>query len=176
MLVKATIASSFIGFAFAGFEQISNALTQAGVKVPGDRLVPAPEFTNYGCWCYMDESHGKGRGPPVDEFDALCKELHHNYECLIMETAAGANGSCAVDPWEVFPAEYSPPLPILVALFSLDLDTVLTACESEYADDACRMNVCKTELGFGLRQTALQQSASNRGKLQNVFIRRRWAH
>lgn len=159
MLVKATITSSFFGFAFAGFEQIGNALTQAGVKVPGDRLLASHQFTNYGCWCYMDETHGKGRGPPVDEFDALCKELHHNYECLLMETAAGTNGSCAVDPWEV---EYTTPMAVLLGIVNLDFDAVLAGCESEFADDECKMNVCKTEIGFGVRQTILQNTAANR--------------
>merc|ERR1712110_665601 len=28
------------------------------------------DFNGYGCWCYFDELHGKGKSHPVDQMDA----------------------------------------------------------------------------------------------------------
>ena len=55
----------------------------------------------YGCWCYIDYTHGKGKGTPVDELDIACKTLHHNYECLILETESMVGNACQSDPWNV---------------------------------------------------------------------------
>merc|ERR1712110_308504 len=52
-------------------------------------------FDGYGCWCYFEEEHGKGRGQAVDEVDQVCKKLANGYECAMMDTA----NTCI--PWEV---------------------------------------------------------------------------
>lgn len=41
---------------------------------------------NRGCWCYFDQTHGQGRGQPVDRIDEICKQLHQNYECLLIDS------------------------------------------------------------------------------------------
>merc|ERR1711912_27085 len=52
----------------------------------------------YGCWCYFQEDHGKGRGPPANEVDAQCKKLHDGYTCIILDAEAEGD-ECT--PWDV---------------------------------------------------------------------------
>jgi len=52
----------------------------------------------YGCWCYFQEDHGKGRGPPANEVDAQCKVLHDGYTCILLDAEA-ENDECI--PWDV---------------------------------------------------------------------------
>merc|ERR1712048_130344 len=156
MLTKIAISSCLAGLTLASFEQIIQALDQSGAAVERGIKGTSAYFGDYGCWCYFDENHGKGRGPAVDAYDALCKQLHHNYECLIMETAAGANDSCDVDPWAV---EYTPDLGVLTAMFNNNYEGVLAACEAQ--PDPCKVNVCKTEMGFAV-QFALENQQSSR--------------
>jgi len=43
---------------------------------------------DYGCWCLFASNNGyvgSGSGEPVDEFDAECKLLHDNYNCMVVE-------------------------------------------------------------------------------------------
>lgn len=39
-----------------------------------------PMLEDYGCWCYFEQS--KGKGNPVDVFDQACKVLQEGYSCL----------------------------------------------------------------------------------------------
>jgi len=52
----------------------------------------------YGCWCYFQEDHGKGRGTPANEVDTQCKILHDGYSCILMDAEA-ENTECT--PWDV---------------------------------------------------------------------------
>lgn len=42
----------------------------------------------YGCWCFFDEKHGRGRGSPVDAFDTHCMKYHHAVSCAKREIAS----------------------------------------------------------------------------------------
>merc|ERR1711981_887013 len=53
---------------------------------------------SYGCWCYFQEDHGKGRGPPANEVDAQCKMLHDGYECIILDALDEGDDDCV--PWD----------------------------------------------------------------------------
>lgn len=35
----------------------------------------------YGCWCYLGDKHGAGRGQPQDSYDSICQKLHHGMTC-----------------------------------------------------------------------------------------------
>jgi len=80
--------------AFASWDQIRQALSmeyanetaaRAGANFkPGlfqQRAIGSayPELNGYGCWCYFETI--KGHGPAQDEFDELCKNLQHGYQC-----------------------------------------------------------------------------------------------
>ena len=70
---------ALFNFSSAGFAEIKLALqnsTKASTRGLGSTTAA---FANSGCWCYLDGDHGKGRGRPLDEKDALCRTLHHNY-------------------------------------------------------------------------------------------------
>jgi len=57
-----------------------------GQDGPNTRFVPGVRFIfsmiqEYGCWCYLGDSHGQGRGQPQDAYDKICQKLHHGMEC-----------------------------------------------------------------------------------------------
>ena len=54
----------------------------------------ANTLNNYGCWCYLDGDHGKGRGKPVDKLDEACRILSQGYACAAMDHGA----DCV--PWQ----------------------------------------------------------------------------
>ena len=56
-------------------------------------------INQYGCWCYFDDDHGKGRAQPINPVDALCKTLQHGYSCVLMDSEAEGNFECI--PWDV---------------------------------------------------------------------------
>ena len=56
-------------------------------------------INEYGCWCYFQNDHGKGRGSPVNEVDAQCKILQDGYACILMDAEDEGEDSCT--PWDV---------------------------------------------------------------------------
>lgn len=56
-------------------------------------LTPMGKLQDYGCWCLFNAKHGKGKGTPVDAVDAVCKNLHHMHECILLDF----DGTC--DPY-----------------------------------------------------------------------------
>merc|ERR1712088_1005334 len=49
-------------------------------------------LNEYGCWCYLYDDHGRGKGVPVDVIDEMCKTLADGYECA----AANEGNNCAI--------------------------------------------------------------------------------
>lgn len=52
----------------------------------------------YGCWCYFQNDHGRGRGSAQNEVDELCKTLHHGYSCIIHD---GDTDNYNCTPWDI---------------------------------------------------------------------------
>lgn len=68
-------------------EQSLKMLNQTLPKFRGRSSVNVffEDLQEYGCWCYFDTLHGKGKGTPVDNFDLACLNQHHAITCLKME-------------------------------------------------------------------------------------------
>jgi len=137
----------------AGPDSIRSAIAsiaQNTTTATGPRALAntAADVGGYGCWCYIDSNHGKGKGHPVDSLDAECKQLHHNYECLIMDTESEVEGACGVAPWEV---AYEKDVSVYIAMFTMDEAALGPACDAANAGNACKQAVCKTEMMFSLR-------------------------
>lgn len=65
----------------------------------GQSLINSIEKLNeYGCWCYFQDDHGRGKAQPVDALDEVCKILHDGYECAMRD--AEEEGTTCI-PWEV---------------------------------------------------------------------------
>ena len=100
---------------------------------------------NYGCWCYMDDFHGLGRGQPVDKVDEECRVLHNNYECLILETSTASPDSCDENPWNVgYNLEASTEL--LFSVIQRNEEKVINFCKEFNPNDICAQNVCIVEI------------------------------
>jgi len=83
---------------------------------------------SYGCWCRSaDWTHGKGQ--PVDVFDELCRQQHHNYDCLAME-----DQHC--DPTTV---QYS------FDLYFRD-GNVLVECSNDLVNESCQAKTCMIDI------------------------------
>ena len=47
---------------------------------------------HYGCWCYFETDHGKGKGNPVNKIDQVCKTLHDGYSCAVKDSENDLTG------------------------------------------------------------------------------------
>lgn len=146
MKVIATIASlSAVYASFADIkEQVSNNVAKAEADGSADMraivsMIGKDAFENidgYGCWCYFDDMHGKGKSHPVDEVDAFCKALHEGYECAMIDSDnEGAEDACV--PWEVS----------YVAAAIGETEDIVDQC-NERNEDNCARRACMVETQF----------------------------
>lgn len=105
------ILSCLVGYTIADFARLQHELeiaieqkrnsSDSGPSVRGLYIQnfesQLSKLYNYGCWCYFDDDHGKGKSQPVNDFDAICKVLHDGYECIILDSIV-AGSSCI--PWD----------------------------------------------------------------------------
>lgn len=127
-------------------DQLDCAIGAAGADENGDprailSMIGEEAFANidgYGCWCYFDDSFGKGKSHPVDEADAFCKVLHEGYECIMIDNdSEGEEDSCI--PWE---AGY---VPAAVG----ETDDIISQCHDRNADfGTCAIRSCMVESQF----------------------------
>lgn len=94
-------------------------------------------INEYGCWCYFDELHGKGKAEPVNDLDAYCKSLHEGYECILLD-AETASQSCT--PWTQI---YNQPSTVMVGD-----DQILANCVLANPTDDCAARSCAVEGKF----------------------------
>jgi len=141
-MLKITYFSAFPMMAFAGFETMFSSLNSLGNDTQFDRSVtqimgPVMNRINkYGCWCYFDNDHGKGKGHPVDEVDEFCKVLHEGYECAILDAEEAGEDPCV--PWEV---DYDST--------TTELDNIPSMCTQRNSDKSnCAINSCIVEQNF----------------------------
>lgn len=114
-----------------GHEQGDKALTQADMGL----------LSNYGCWCFFETAHGKGKGKPVDEIDSFCKTLHDGYECILAD-ANDAGVDCV--PWEVsYNSAFGSGIP-----GGLTLAGLAAECDVQNTPDTCQAWTCKVEGWF----------------------------
>jgi len=93
------------------------------------------QLNEYGCWCYFDEDHGRGKGNPVDAIDEMCKVLADGYECA-MRDAEDEGTTCI--PWEV---DYTS------AVGGTGL-TIAEECAQSNPDSNCSARACVVEGTF----------------------------
>lgn len=91
--------------AYAGSDQMGDGLSgacsadDAACKAfSGSVANTINNLNEYGCWCYFNDEHGRGKSTPVDSIDEICKTLHDGYECA-MRDAEDEGTTCV--PWEV---------------------------------------------------------------------------
>lgn len=97
-------------------------------------------LNEYGCWCYFEGDHGKGKGHAVDEFDGICKTLHDGYDCIIRDGLLDNDSGDACIPWDV---SYSSSM-----FLGMDIEEVQTDCEDKNPTGSCNEAVCKFEGWF----------------------------
>lgn len=130
-LQQVTAAHSSTTVGASGDDEIEKALTQNDMGL----------LSNYGCWCFFENAHGKGRGKPIDEIDSFCKVLHDGYECIIAD-AAEAGIDCI--PWEAsYNSAFGSGIPSGLTLAGLAAE-----CDVQNAADTCQSWTCKVEGWF----------------------------
>ena len=142
LIIQVTNAKTIIELT----ETFQNAYDNFFVENPMTDLVRVisqtdmDQINNYGCYCYFEENHGKGKGVAQDSIDRICKTLHDGYECIMMDQAELGN-SCT--PWTV---QYNS---TNGAGFSPSLQSVIDSCESQNdINDLCAIESCKVEAYF----------------------------
>jgi len=102
-------------------------------NIKGDKFGMSTTYANfnlqsYGCWCRGPKwDYGKGRA--IDVFDELCRQQHHNYDCLLIE-----DQTC-----DVYGVDYS------VDIFMLDRE-VYVECTDDINTDPCKAKTCMIDL------------------------------
>lgn len=88
--------------------QIESLRNQTGRTFNGNLGEAVKSMNQMGCWCYFGEDHGKGKGPPLDELDEICKTLADGYDCAMIDYITdqenGVRRATNYDeciPWEV---------------------------------------------------------------------------
>lgn len=97
----------FGGLALAWAKKRRSTL-QDKAQVIAKKLFPSTDRSNnilmfavkdidgYGCWCRIEKnSHGTGKGMPVDTYDKFCRTYHKGVECLVNDYGQSCN------PWEI---------------------------------------------------------------------------
>lgn len=97
-------------------------------------------FNQWGCWCYFDDDHTKGRGQPVNELDHKCKQLSHGYACAMIDYEQ-THGEDSCIPWEV--AYVSG----VGGLMGNNLDDLIATCNRANGND-CEKYACMVEGAF----------------------------
>merc|ERR1712080_124204 len=117
------------------------------------------KLSDYGCWCYFEGHHGKGKGQPVDEIDEFCKTLHDGYECIRMD-AEDAGMDCT--PWDIdYNSAFGGGVP-----GGLTIDGIVKECNIQNTEGTCAAMTCKVE-GWFVQQYVLY--ASHGGTIAKKF-------
>lgn len=97
---------------------------------------------NYGCWCNFEENWRKGRAEPLDIFDAECRTLMKNYDCIYHDAfeETGIDNTCI--PYEI---RYNEPLQLSDATTDQEIKNV---CETENVGNDCKIRTCISESTF----------------------------
>jgi hypothetical protein len=87
----------------------------------------------YGCWCFFGNLDSTlGRGPPIDAYDALCKELTQCYRCIVHD-ADNAEDDC--DPYNTsFDSS-------MAVSGSLGITNITTSCQTQNVEN-CSWRTC----------------------------------
>lgn len=103
--MKLVIFSALAACALADIKQIEQNLAElfrnnTQTRSLGSQWVSSfiEAIDQYGCWCYFQDDHGKGRGPAANEVDAQCQKLHQGYECILIDAAEENDPECI--PWD----------------------------------------------------------------------------
>lgn len=105
------------------------------------RTIPKSDMdllNEYGCWCYFESDHGKGKGQPVNRVDAQCKILHDGYECAIIDAMEAGDDECV--PWEV---RYNSATGY--GFGNAEVNLLIEECNSRNAKDSCEARACIVE-------------------------------
>lgn len=116
-----------------------------------DRAITASDMAlvnEYGCWCYFQDDHHKGRGQPVDALDHLCKQLHDGYTCAMHDARQSGDFSCV--PWNIF---YNSAVGTGLGI-NMDIETLRTECGQQNplpSFNPCANWACRIE-GYFVQQ------------------------
>jgi len=98
----------------------------------------------YGCWCYFQDDHGKGKGAPQNLVDTQCKVLHDGYECVLSDAEAEGDAECV--PW-MTPYQSSVGIGMRPGTTTME-QAIRESCDERNPGDACGARACTVENYF----------------------------
>jgi len=88
----------------------------------------------YGCWCFFGNIDSTlGRGPPIDHYDGVCKELTQCYRCIIHDADNEGDDEC--DPYNT---EFESSL---MVSGSFGINNITTSCQTSN-QNSCQWRTC----------------------------------
>ena len=127
---------------FPEFQEESDNLGEGLQRLQQQRALLQTDMglvNKYGCWCFFEDDHGRGRGEPQDEIDTICRTLHHGYECIMKDQEE--KGTPCV-PWEI---PYSTAFGGGFTPFGVNLQNLNSECEAVNIPGSCEAQTCKVE-------------------------------
>jgi len=149
-MVKILLSSFLVGCTFADWAQIKTDFAAAQQNSTFRTLtqVDMDKVSEYGCWCYFEDHHGKGRGKPNDAIDSQCKILHDGYECAIMD---GQLENYECEPWTVSYASATG-----LGFGHKEMSHIQDECiGNNPGDDKCAQRACMVEGWFVVEMLSL---------------------
>jgi len=63
-------------------------------------IIDLTPLFGYGCWCFFGNiDSALGRGPPLDQYDAICQKMALCYRCIFVDAENDGDDTC--DPFTV---------------------------------------------------------------------------
>jgi len=136
--MQSLVYSTLFGTGLAGLARMQASLDSMASNVSDRALTnqmgaALDNFNEYGCWCYFDDLHGKGKSHATDEIDAYCQILAEGYDCAVID---GDDESEPCIPWEV---DYESA--------TVNIEQVPSMC-AERNDNSCAIRACIVEQTF----------------------------
>lgn len=101
-----------------------------------DPLALEPLF-GYGCWCFFGRIDSNlGRGPPVDQYDAVCQKLTLCYRCIFVDAENEGDEDC--DP---FTADFNASIDLNSLFNGGGVQNATTSCKTDN-QNACQWRTC----------------------------------
>lgn len=111
----------------------------ADYSILGDIQINVNDINNYGCWCFLDDQHGRGRGQPANSLDEICADYHKAIDCVMIDDF-NETGEVDCIPWEVKYNQGN--------VFG-NIDSIVDSCINNNPETSnCVINTCIAEGAF----------------------------
>lgn len=117
------------------------------------------DISSYGCWCNFKAQNNNhqviSQAPALDQFDELCRTLHHGYNCGKIEGGKKIKKTSEVEECDPSTVSYKSGLNIedlyMIGMFGDPVEIMKDNCRSNNKKNPCAYKACVVEGNFILK-------------------------